>query len=53
MKYEKNAYHVLLRDGTHALDVDVDDHLGRVPCVSDRGRKFSMKIYIKLGVCDW
>ena len=35
MKNEKESvYHVLLRDGAHALDVDVDDHIGRVSCVS-------------------
>ena len=28
----EEMYHVLLRDGTHAFDVDVDDDLGRVAC---------------------
>ena len=45
---KKTAYHVLLRDRSHAFDVDVDDHLGRVPCgVSDRKMKLSTEIYLE------
>ena len=28
----EEIYHVLLRDGSHAFDVDVDDDLGGVAC---------------------
>ena len=28
----EQIYHVLLRDGAHAFDVDVDDDLGGVAC---------------------
>ena len=44
MLSSEEIYHVLLRDGAHAFDVDVDDDLGGVACEISHERLFQAQL---------